>query len=279
MKKTIALILSAVLLLGLLAGCGSEPAKKTDPVINEEIPVGMFILSAGASVSISYNAEGTVMEIGGANELGDDLAEAYTEFDGKSCATVAKELIDAAAKSAYLNADVKNIIIKQSIRSELPGSNFLETIEAEVKAAAEAAGSKAEITLIDESMLDENGYINFETAKALLCVELGVEKLDQYYGSDTPNDGVYICTAEVAGVQTFHHIDAVTGLIQEATEEELLGDPTEETVPEETHVEEPVEEVVEEDVDVPLETVGPETEEPEETESEATEATEATVAD
>lgn len=254
MKKTIALILSAVLMLGLLAGCGNEPAKQTNPVTKNPSVAGMFVLTAGASVSINYDEDGMVLEIASASELGDDLIDGYNDYLGKACATVAKELIDAAAKEDFLNADVKNIIIKQSVRSQLPGTNFLETIETEVKAAAEAAGSKAVITVIDESKLDEDGYINFETAEALLCNELGVEKLDQYYGAKVPVDGVYICTAEVAGVQTSHHIDAVTGLIQEATEEELLGDSEDETEPTEEVVEDtPTEEDVD-DIEVPIDT-------------------------
>lgn len=252
MKKIVALILSAVLMLGLLAGCGNESTKQTDPVTEDPAAAGMLVLTAGASVSISYDEDGMVLEIASASELGENLVEKYTDYLGKTCAAVAKELIDVAAKEQLLTADVKNIVIKQSIRSELPGTNFLETIETEVKTAAEAAGFKAVITVIDESKLDKDGYINFETIEALLCNELGVEKLDQYYGAKVPVDGVYICTAEVAGVQTSHHIDAVTGLIQEATEEELLGDSEDETEPAEEVVEDtPTEEVVD-DIEVPI---------------------------
>ncbi len=254
MKKIIALILSVVLVLGLLAGCGNEPAKQTDPATQDSLPAGMVVLSAGAAVSITYDAEGLVLEIAGASEEGEDLIQDYTGYVGKTCAVVSKELIDAAAKAGFLTADTKNIVIKQSIRSELPGTHFLETIETEVKTAAEAAGAKAVITVIDESKLDENGYINLETAQALLCNELGVEKLDQYYGAQTPTDGVYICTAEIAGKQTYHHIDAITGLIQDATDEELLGETTDETeIPEEVDEETPVVEDPEEDIEVPVE--------------------------
>lgn len=253
MKKLIAAILVVVMALGLLAGCGSnEPANQTDPVTKNPTPAGMLVLSAGAALSISYDSDGLVMVVDGIDDNGIVLTETYTEYLGKTCATVAKELIAACAEAKYLTAETKNIVIKQSVRSELPGSHFLETIETEVKAAAEAAKATAVITLIDESMLDDNGYINLDTAKALLCNELGVEKLDKYYGGETVNDGSYICTAEVNGKQTSHNIDAVTGLITEATEEELLGGPedSEETISTEYEDEIPSEEVLEEDTDV-----------------------------
>lgn len=258
MKKIFALILSVVLVLGLMAGCGNEPAKQTDPVIQNSHPAGVLVLSAGAAISITYDADGLVLEVAGASDLGDALLKDYAGYMGKTCATAVKELIESAAAADYLNADTKNIVIKPSIHSEFPGSNFMETIETEVKTAAEAAGSKAVITVVDESKQDENGYINLETAKALLCNELGVEKLDQYYGADAPSDGVYICTAEIDGEQTYHHIDAVTGLIQDATDEELLGEPTDPTDPEETEHEDedvPVEENAEDDIEVPVDDI------------------------
>ena len=110
------------------------------------------------------------------------------------------------------------------IGSAMPGSHFLETIATEAEAAAQEVGSSAVVTLIDETGLDEDGYINLDTAKALLANQLGVETLDAYYGSDTPTGDSYICTVEAGGIESSHSIDAITGLIADATEEELLGD-------------------------------------------------------
>ena len=224
-KKLLAACLAGVMTLCLLAGCDNEPAVQTGPVTNTPTPAGMLILSAEASLSISYDENGVVLDIYGNNNPGIVLAGKYTDYSGKTCSTAAKELIAAAAEAGHLSAEVKNIVIKQASGSQLPGSDFLETVEAEVKAAAEAASSAAAITVIDETMLDEQGYINLDTAKVLLCNELGVEKLDKYYGDAVPFEGSYICTVEIASVQTSHNIDAVTGLITDATEEDLLGDP------------------------------------------------------
>lgn len=268
MKKFFTAMLAAVMTLCLFAGCNNEPETQDPTGIKDTGPVGMLVLSAGASLNITYDADGLVLSIEGNNEAGIDLTDKYADYLGKTCAAVAKELVAASAQAGYLSADVKNIVIKQSIRSQLPGSNFLETIETEVRTAAEAAGSAAVITLIDESNLDEQGYINLETAKALLCNELGVEKLDAYYGSETADGGSYLCTVEIAGTQTSHNIDAVTGLISEATEEELLGDPDSDETDPETEVTEA--ESIPEEI-IADETVAHETEAEEPTEEEPTE--------
>lgn len=252
MKKFITAMLAVVMALCLLAGCGNDPApKSTDPTIQDSKPTGMLVLSTAASFSITYDSEGLVLNIDGNNDAGIELVDAYADYLGKACTTVVKELIAASSEAGYLSADVKNIVIKQSIRSQLPGTNFLESIASEVKAAAETAGSLAAVMLIDESKLDELGYINLETAKALLCNELGVEALDAYYGNETPDEGSYLCTVEVAGTQTSHNIDAFTGLITEATEDELLGDPEgEETYPVIENTEPNTEETIESDLAV-----------------------------
>ena len=266
LRRMLAALLATMMALCVLTGCNKAPAQQTEPQENgTSLPVGMFVLSAGASVSVSYDIDGLAVKIEGNNESGLDLSENYTDYVGKTCADVAKELILAASKDAMLSAKTKNIVIKQIPGVPVPGTNFLQTIEEAVKAAAEEVKSAAVITLVDSEKLDEDGYINFETAQALLCNELGVEKLDAYYGLSTPTDGQYICTAEIGGVQTYHAIDAVTGLITEATEEELMGEPEDEYYDETTDEEywEDVTDPTEEELidDATLQTVPEETEE------------------
>lgn len=228
LKRTIAALLAAIMALCVLTACNKEPSQ-TEPQKNTTpVSVGMFVLTAGASVSVSYDIEGLAVKIDGNDDAGILLSDSYTDYLGKPCADVAKELILAASKASYLTADTKNIVIKQIRGATLPGSHFLETIEGAVKAAAEEVKSAAVITLVNTEKMDDKGYIDFETAKALLCNELGVEKLDAYYGQTTPINGHYICTAEVGGVQTYHSIDAVTGIIAVATDEELTGDSSDE---------------------------------------------------
>lgn len=227
-RRMLATLLAAVMALCVLTGCTKEPEQTETQNISTPLPVGMFVLTAGASVNVSYDIDGLVVKIDGNNENGINLSDAYTDYLGKPCADAAKELILAASKDAYLTANTKNIVIKQVLGATLPGSHFLETIENAVKDAAAEVKSTAVITLINSERMDEDGYINFETAQSLLCNELGVKRLDAYHGQPTTADGHYICTVEVGGKQTHHTIDAVTGIIAADTDEELMGESTDE---------------------------------------------------
>lgn len=228
LKKLLAVLVGAALLVCALAGCNSNTAQQTDPAnqqISDTIPVGMVVLSTEAAVKISYDADGMVLEVSGMNDHGIVLADTYTDYLGKSCATVVKELVLAASAAGNLSDAVKNIVIKQAVGSALPGSHFLETLATEAETAATEAGSSATVTLIDETGLDEDGYINLDTVKALLLNQLGGETYDEFYGASTPRDDHYLFTVVVNGIESSHTVDAVTGLIAEATDEDLLGDP------------------------------------------------------
>lgn len=227
-RKLLAVLLGAAMLLGVLAGCGSKDPQQTDPAnpqISDTVPVGMVVLSTEAAVKISYDADGMVLDISGMNDHGIVLADTYTDYLGKSCATVVKELVLTASAAGNLSDAVKNIVIKQAVGSALPGSHFLESLATEAETAVTEAGSSATVTLIDETGLDEDGYINLDTVKALLLHELGGETYDEFYGDSTPRDDRYIFTVVVNGIESSHAVDAVTGLIAEATDEDLLGDP------------------------------------------------------
>ena len=226
LKKLLSLLVSVAMLVCVLAGCGSKDPQQTDPIQTvDPIPAGMVVLSTEASVKISYDADGMVLDITGMNDHGIVLADTYTEYLGKSCATVVNELILAADAAGNLNDSVKNIVIKQAVGSALPGSLFLETLATEAESALLQTNSSAKITLIDETGLDEEGYINIDTVKALLLNQLGGETYDEFYGDSTPHNDYYIFTVVVNGIESSHTVDAVTGLIADATEEDLLGDP------------------------------------------------------
>lgn len=226
-KKLIALFLGAVMLLGLLAGCGetaSTPKESGSPAPAVPVLSGMLVLSAKASFKISYDQDGMVMELAGANEDGEAIVAEYKDFNGKSCSTVAKELIAATAEATLLR-EAKSIVVKLAVGSQLPSETFLESVANEVSTAATENASTAYVVTVGLDALDEEGYINAETVQALLQNELGVEKFDSYVCDLSPRNGFYTAYVTVNGDNGAYLIDAVTGLITETVDEEYYTEP------------------------------------------------------
>lgn len=253
-KKFFALLLGAVMLLGLFAGCGSETPKQTEPV-NDPIPTaaGSMILSTAASFEILYDTEGMVMSINGINDAGKILASNYDSM-GKSCSAAIKELIAVSAKEGYLAHSVKNIVLKLNKGAALPTELFLDGLLTDAKSAAKDAGSAAVVTAIGTDALDAEGYINAETAKALLLNELGVETFDDLKGSTAINNGAYLFTATAAGTTTSYSIDGETGLITANASDEVQGGEEAEAPSNDANIEENYgdDDIVDE-IDIPIE--------------------------
>lgn len=230
-KKLLSLLLTAVMFLGLLAGCGNNSdssdssTETTGAAVSEPIAAGMLVLSTDASVKITYDADALVLNVSSLNDNGVVLSDLYTDYLGKSVTTVVEELLRLGEKQDYLTDNVKNVIIKSAFGSSLPGTSFLDNISLTVQNTLDDLGSAAVITLIDQTGLTEDGYISLDIAKKLLANQLGVAEFDTYYGNDAISSDCYICTVEISGEQYSYTINAVTGLIADATEEELLGNP------------------------------------------------------
>ncbi len=233
-KKILAVLASALMLLGLLAGCGEEknPAQTNpqDTNTGSSLTEGMLVFTANASVNISYDAEGLVVSVNGSNAEGIELADNYKDFEGKSCAAVIKDLVTAAVEGGYFT---RNVIIKQALGSALPGTNFLDTIYSEAQAAADAADVLATVILVAEEDLDSNGYINLAAAKKILMSDLALATTSVFDGEPAPEDGAYTFYLEAENVKGFFSVDAVSGVTGKLTEEEVqgIGGETEETVP------------------------------------------------
>lgn len=252
-KKFFALLLGAVMLLGLFAGCGSETPKQTQPD-NDPVPTmaGSLILSTAASLEILYDTEGMVMSINGINDAGKILASNYNSM-GKSCSAAIKELIAVSVKEGYLAHSVKNIVLKLNKGATLPTELFLDGLVADAKAAAKDAGSAAVVTAIGTDALDAEGYINAETAKALLLNELGVEAFDAFSGSPAPSNGAYLFTATAAGTTASYSIDADTGLITANATDDVQGGEEAEAPANDANIEEDYSDGIVDEIDIPIE--------------------------
>ena len=243
MKKILAVLMSAMLLLGILAGCNAEPPA-TDPTNKVSTPVaaGMLVLNAEATVNISYDADGLVLDIEAADDNGSIVVGEYEGFLGKTCSDAVCDLISGANRSGFLTEESTYIMIKQALGSALPGSTFLETIVKDAEAALTAAGLDAAVVLVTAENLDENGYIDLETAKALMLAYIARDSFDTLDGTTAPIDGAYGFAVTAGDLEGSYIIDAVTGDVFEG---ELEG-AFEEEIDDETNEELPTEEIIEE---------------------------------
>lgn len=254
-KKFLALILGAVMLLGLFAGCSDEtvPEKETTDTKQDfqvSTPYGLLVLSTQASLNINYNQAGMVTEVSGRNDFGIAVAENYKNYAGKSCDTVIKELIAACSKEGYLR-DATSIMLKLAFGSQLPSETFLDDLTKTAAAAAAENGSSAPVVAIGLDGLDAEGYINAANAQILLKNALGVSEFDSYNGDTYPRNDCYTVTVRYGDAFGVYDIDAVTGLISEVIEEdngesEYIEDEFDPSF------EEQVEETIEEDVETDI---------------------------
>lgn len=226
MKKTVtkilALLLCAVMLLGLCA-CGTEGGDATNGTVEHTAPAGKFILSCGAAFEVVYDDDGLVISVAGLNDPGIIIASGDEDYLGKTCADVAAELIQVCKDEKYMDV-AKNIVFKQGENSQLPGTHFLEGIAEAIEKTAGEGGAK--LTVVEEAALSEDGYLPLEIAKQLLLNYLGVEKFDDFRGGTELVEERYVVTVEFSGDFGSYTIDAVTGEIALADEEDNWDDPS-----------------------------------------------------
>ena len=217
MKKFFAILMSAVMLLGLLAGCGAEtPAPETtEGTYATPMAAGMVVVYANAAVNVSYDADGLVLSIEGVDDYGSALAGEYEDYLGKSCSEVVCDLIGNSFIQGLMTNENNYVMIKLAIGSALPGSTFLESMQKDAEAAIAEAGSTAKLVVLTTENLDENGYIDLESAKTLVLAALALDGFDSLDGAAAPAEGAYTFTITAGALEGTFKIDAVTGAVYE----------------------------------------------------------------
>lgn len=240
MKKLISFMLCALLVLGMLAGCNKSGAKDngTTPTddgagITNTETAGSFVVTANASVAVTYGTDGLVVKVEGANEEGTNLLESYEDLMGSSCAEVVTKIIKDSSVRTNLGR-LNYVVVKYDKGSGAPGTNFREGIENAAKEAVEIVAPKAKLVIITEDMLDADGYIDLKTAKALVEGYLGIDRVDGFDGTDKPVDGFYSFFVTYDGMEESFHVNAVTGSVGEDAIDGAIQDPEETEQPEET---------------------------------------------
>lgn len=262
MKKLIALTLSVLMMLGLLAGCGggkdtdsgkgNTPATEGTSAVNIE-KTGSLVLTANACMEISYGTDGVVLGVEGLNDEGKNLIESSDELLGASCAEVVNKLIKECSIKTY-QGSLSYVAVKFNKDAGTPDAEFLSGIETAAKAALETVAPNAKLVIITPDKLDADGYIDLATAQLLVEGYLEVDKLDGFDGTDKPVDGFYSFKVSFNGIEDEVHVNASTGVVGDGalsgTEEEEIE---EETTPEESTPDES-EPAAPESEDVPEET-------------------------
>lgn len=234
MKKILAIMMAALMLAGLLAGCGDTTPEATNGAggeVNTPVAAGMLVLNAAAALNISYDADGLVLNVEGINEGGENLAAEYTDYLGKSCSEAICDLIAASVTAGYLNEEVNYAMIKVAVGSAMPGATFMETIQKDAEGAIANAGSTAALVVLTEENLDDNGYIDLESAKVLVAAYLAVKSLDTIDGTPEPVNGMYNFRITAGDYADDLIVDGISGDVYQGVLEDVrFEEDVEETV-------------------------------------------------
>ena len=126
------LILSFVLSIALLTGCGQAPKAMTGSEIQIEEAAGVLLLKVNPEIKIHYNADGLVTSVSAHNDDGAKILETYKGFEGKDCKVVVNELVGAIGKAGYFIEEIdgksRTITIEIEKGSLLPNDRFLKDI-------------------------------------------------------------------------------------------------------------------------------------------------------
>jgi len=226
-KKLIAVILSALMLLGLCA-CGTgNDAPETTEALQGSSPVGILLVSMGAEFQIGYDAEGFAINITGTNDAGRTAAAAVTNFMGRDCVHAVRSLLDAVVEQK-LAGNAKELVLRLGMEAEIPYDGFLQNIGNDVQLKCDELGSGLMVKLITDDMLNEEGFINTATAKELAAKHANLADAAVLEGGDAVVNGAYTFTFEVEGEEDTATVDASTGHVSLASEVE--EEPTDGTV-------------------------------------------------
>ena len=217
----IALVSSlAVLLTVLLTGCGSNGSGAA---------AGYLTLSVNPAIRIAYNADGLVTGLEGRNDDGTAIAGAYTDYIGKDCSTVLRELVTDIYKAGYFVEDAetgkRQIVLQVEPGSALPDDDFLELLSRDVTSLVADLALTSDVVDIGGDDYDKryetNGapspYITMEKARQIALTHAGVSAADAVWDErefDFENGKpVFELEFAVNGTEYEYDIDAATGKI------------------------------------------------------------------
>lgn len=213
MKKSLALLLSLILVLGLFAGCNKDVADSTTTVptvgniYEDSTPAGTLYLTFSAAIEIIYDDAGKALQITGTNEVGKTVAAANQDQLGRDCVFVARALIRYAAQNQLL-ADAKTVAVRVGNDDPHPTDDFLEVIITDCQYLVDEECTGLRMIQLDQDRINSDGDLTPEAAALLASVFLGAAEAD-LAGEQTPVDGAYTYTWGDKACT----VDAFTGLV------------------------------------------------------------------
>lgn len=215
-NKVLALVLCAVMLLGILAGCNEGGQEATGPATgnNHEVPeiYGTIMLNANACVDISFDKDGKVLNIQEVDHDGSQLLADYAGYLQTSCVEVVKDLVAISCQLELLTSEFNDIVIKQHPGSKLPSETFLEEL---AKAAKEASEVSVSVMVLTEEDLDAEGNILPKSAYDVLQCALQVDKFDLIDSDEVLVEGVYTFDVVAGNQEGIYLVEAATGYVFE----------------------------------------------------------------
>ena len=209
----------AALLAAGAAGAGNTAfgAPSYRASSNKEEMRGRILVSAGPDISISYDKDGTVLEIKGIDRDGKNFLEGQEGYVGKSCKTAVGRLVRRLDEKGWFGEHAdgsrKSLVVKAEKGSEYPDDQFMREIEDEVRDVAKDREINVYIKVVGTHSLDGKGYIDRETAEKIVLEQFGLKADSLKFKEYELDDGVYEIEVVIQGVGHEVELDAVTGAV------------------------------------------------------------------
>ena len=184
---------------------------------NKEELKGRILVSGGPDISISYDKDGTVLEIKGIDRDGKNFLEGQEGYVGKSCKTAVGRLVRRLDEKGWFGEHAdgsrKSLVVKAEKGSEYPDDQFMREIEDEVRDIAKDREINVYIKVVGTHSLDGKGYIDRETAEKIVLEQFGLKEDSLKFKEYELDDGVYEIEVVIQGVGHEVELDAVTGAV------------------------------------------------------------------
>ena len=184
---------------------------------NKEEVKGRILVSGGPDISISYDKDGTVLEIKGIDRDGKNFLEGQEGYVGKSCKTAVGRLVRRLDEKGWFGEHAdgsrKSLVVKAEKGSEYPDDQFMREIEDEVRDVVKDREINVYIKVVGTHSLDGKGYIDRDTAEKIVLEQFGLKADSLKFKEYELDDGVYEIEVVIQGVGHEVELDAVTGAV------------------------------------------------------------------